>query len=150
MNIKYEWAAHETCHFVICCACSQLSLTWCYLHVEVWPCHDVTALEEKTCEGPTPLQCSRILLHDHSTPNHSLLSHEDWNSKNKKMFHGLSSGRRLVSHHQAAAVADDYDNVDDNDRECKLPWNISQYLPDYMVWHPRRLILTAVRTSNFT
>jgi hypothetical protein len=33
----------------------------------------------------------------------------------------LSSGRRLVSHHQAAAVADDYDNVDDNDRECKLP-----------------------------
>jgi hypothetical protein len=81
-NIKYQWISYETCLFVICCARCQPCLTWRYLHVEAWPCHDVKALEEKMCGDPAPLLCNRILLHDHSALNHFLLSHVVWKSNN--------------------------------------------------------------------
>jgi hypothetical protein len=37
-----------------------------------------------------------------------------------------------------------------DNRDSKLLWNVGQYLPDYMIQHPRRVIfiLVAVRTSD--
>lgn len=78
MNTEHQSTSCETCLFVICCA---RCLTWRYLHVVVWPCLDVTVSVVKMCGGPAPLLYNRILLHDHSTPNHSLLFCGDWNSK---------------------------------------------------------------------
>lgn len=78
MSIEHRSTSYETCLFVICCACC---LTWHYLHVVVLPCLDVTASVVKMCGAPAPLLYNRILLHDHSTPNHSLLFCGDWNSK---------------------------------------------------------------------